>query len=461
MDQSTQTFLQAAQPRQLAELTEWLRFPSISTISAHKADMLQAAQWLVKNMQQSGLENIEVIETAGHPLVYADWLHAGDDKPTILIYGHYDVQPVDPLELWRSPPFEPTVRRGSDGDDLFARGASDDKGQTFIHVKAVEALLQTTGALPVNVKFLVEGEEEAGGKAIAAYVPAHAEKLAADACLISDTGILAPTQPVLTYGLRGGWSCEITVTGPAHDLHSGMFGGPTHNPNQALCELLAALHDQDGRVTIPGFYDHVQEPSVEERALLAKVPYDEARLLADSGAPAVYGESDYSVVERIGARPTLEINGIWGGFITEGFKTVIPSQAHAKISCRLVPDQDPARIGRLVEEYLQALAPPTIRVEVRARGDGSPAYVAPLDAPAIRAAAQAYTEVFGVEPVFKREGGGIPVATVFQAALEIPIVLMGFGLPDDNLHAPNEKMHLPNFYKGIQTSIAFMDELAK
>lgn len=461
MDHAIQTYLQEAQPRQLAELTEWLQIPSISTISAHKADMLQAAQWLVENMQQSGLEHIEIIETAGHPLVYADWLHAGDDKPTVLIYGHYDVQPVDPLELWQTPPFEPTVRRGLDGDDLFARGASDDKGQTFIHVKAVEALLQTTGSLPVNVKFLVEGEEEAGGQAIAAYVPMHTEKLAADACLISDTGILSPIQPVLTYGLRGGWSCEITVTGPAHDLHSGMFGGPTHNPNQALCELLAALHDQDGRVTVPGFYDNVRELSAEERALLARVPYDEERLLADSGAPAVYGEPDYSVVERIGARPTLEINGIWGGFITEGFKTVIPSQAHAKVSCRLVPDQDPARIGRLVEEYLQTIAPPTIRVEVRPRGSGSPAYVAPLDAPAIRAAAQAYQEIFGMEVVFKREGGGIPVATVFQAALDIPIVLMGFGLPDDNLHAPNEKMHLPNFYKGIQTSIAFMDELAK
>ena len=461
MDQTIESFLAGAQARQLTELTQWLRIPSISTISAHKADMVQAAQWLVANMQQSGLEHVEIIETAGHPLVYADWLHAGADKPTVLIYGHYDVQPVDPLALWQSPPFEPTVRPGPHGDDLFARGASDDKGQTFIHVKAVEALLQTTGTLPVNVKFLVEGEEEAGGQAIAAYVPAHVEKLAADACLISDTGILSPTQPVLTYGLRGGWSCEITVTGPSQDLHSGMFGGPTHNPNQALCELLAALHDAEGRVTVPGFYDQVGDLSAEERTLLANVPYDEAQLLADSGAPAAYGERAYTVVERIGARPTLEINGMWGGFITEGFKSVIPSQAHAKISCRLVPDQDPGEIGRLVTAHLQALAPPTIHLEVRPRGAGSPAYVAPLAAPAIRAAVQAYTTSFGVEPVFKREGGGIPVATVFQTALDIPVVLMGFGLPDDNLHAPNEKMHLPNFYKGIQTSIVFMNELAK
>jgi acetylornithine deacetylase/succinyl-diaminopimelate desuccinylase-like protein len=352
------------------------------------------------------------------------------------------------------------VRSGPHGEDLFARGASDDKGQTIIHVKAVEALLKTTGTLPVNVKFLVEGEEEAGGQAIEEYVPRHVDKLAADACLISDTGILSPTQPVITYGLRGGWTCEITVTGPAHDLHSGMFGGPTHNPNQALCELLAALHDEDGRVTVPGFYDNVRALSAEERALLAQVPYDEAKLLADSGAPAVYGEPDYTVVERIGARPTLEINGMWGGFITEGFKTVIPSQAHAKISFRLVPDQNPVRLGRLFEEYLQSLAPPTVSVEVRACGDGSPAYVAPLESPAIRAAANAYQRTFGVKPVFKREGGGIPVATVFQSALNVPIVLMGFGLPDDNLHAPNEKLHLPNFYKGIQTAIAFMEEFA-
>lgn len=458
MTTELQQYLTAAQPRQLQELMDWLRMPSISTISAHKPDLVEAAQWLVANMRQSGFEHVELIETAGHPLVYGDWLHAGADKPTVLIYGHYDVQPVDPLELWTTPPFAPTVRPGPHGDDLYARGAADDKGQTFIHIKAVEALLRCTGTLPVNVKVLVEGEEEAGSRAIADYVPAHTDKLAADLCLISDTGILAPDQPVITYGLRGGWTCEITVTGPAQDLHSGMYGGATHNPNQALCELLAALHDQDGRVTVPGFYERVQELSVAERALAAQVPYDEAKLLADNGAPAAYGEPEYSVVERIGARPTLEINGMWGGFITEGFKTVIPSQAHAKISCRLVPNQDPAEIGQLVTAHLQRLAPPTIKVEVRGRS-GSPAYVAPIDSREIQLAAAAYEEVFGVAPVYKREGGGIPIVTKFQAALGAPIVLMGFGLPDDNLHAPNEKFHLPNFYKGIQTSIAFLQRL--
>lgn len=451
-------YLADAQPRQLQELMNWLCIPSISTISAHKPDMIAAAQWLVENMRQSGFEHVELIETTGHPLVYGDWLHAGADKPTVLIYGHYDVQPVDPLALWTTPPFEPTVRPGPHGDDLYARGAADDKGQTFLHIKAVEALLQCTGALPVNVKLLVEGEEEAGSRAIAEYVPAHTDKLAADLCLISDTGILAPDQPVITYGLRGGWSCEITVTGPAQDLHSGMYGGATHNPNQALCELLAALHDQEGRVTVPGFYDRVQELSAAERTLLAQVPYDEAKLLADNGAPAAYGEPEYTVVERIGARPTLEINGMWGGFITEGFKTVIPSQAHAKISCRLVPNQDPLEIGQLVTAHLQRLAPPTIKVEVRGR-PGSPAYVAPIDSREIQLAAAAYEEIFGVAPVYKREGGGIPIVTKFQAALGAPIVLMGFGLPDDNLHAPNEKFHLPNFYKGIRTSIAFLQRL--
>lgn len=453
-------YLVAEQPRQLQELMNWLRIPSISTIAAHKADMVAAAQWLVAQMQQSGFDHVELIETAGHPLVYGDWLHAGADKPTVLIYGHYDVQPVDPLALWTTPAFEPTVRPGPHGDDLYARGAADDKGQTFIHIKAVEALLRCTGALPVNVKVLVEGEEEAGSRAIADYVPAHTAKLAADLCLISDTGILAPDQPVITYGLRGGWSCEITVTGPAQDLHSGMYGGATHNPNQALCELLAALHDAEGRVTVPGFYDRVQELSATERTLLAQVPYDEANLLADNGAPAAYGEPEYTVVERIGARPTLEINGMWGGFITEGFKTVIPSQAHAKISCRLVPNQDPTEIGQLVTAHLQRLAPPTIKVEVRGR-PGSPAYVAPIDSREIQLAAAAYEEVFGVPPVYKREGGGIPIVTKFQAALGAPIVLMGFGLPDDNLHAPNEKFHLPNFYKGIQTSIAFLQRLGR
>lgn len=460
MNDEVYTYLQEAQARQLAELSEWLRIPSISTIASHKADLAQAAAWLESQMRAAGLENVRQIETGGNPMLYGDWLHAGDDQPTVLIYGHYDVQPVDPLEQWVTPPFEPTVRTGELGDDIFARGASDDKGQTFIHVKAVEALLQTVGRLPVNVKFIVEGEEEVGSASLSAYVPDHADDLAADLCLISDTGILSPDQPVLLYGLRGGWGCEVTVTGPATDLHSGLFGGAIHNANQVLAEILAALHDADGRVTVPGFYDNVRVLSDEERAVLAKVPYSEAELLRDTGAPAAYGEPEFTPVERTGARPTLEITGMWGGYIGEGHKSVIPSQAHAKISCRLVPNQEPARIGRLVTEHLQAITPPTATIEIKSGRDGTHAFLAPFDGPEMQAAARAYAQVFGAEPVFQMAGGGIPITVVFQQALGTPVVLMGFGLPDDNLHAPNEKMHLPNFYKGIQCSVAFLEELA-
>ena len=453
-DSKLDTFLQDAQTRQLDELSEWLRIPSISTLSQHKADVERAAGWLAQKMTAIGLQNVEIIEAGGHPIVYGDWLHAGNDAPTILIYGHYDVQPVDPLELWTSPPFEPSVR----GEDLFARGASDDKGQLFAHVAAVEALLETFGALPANVKFLVEGEEEAGSRSLTAYLPAETEKLAADVCLISDTHILAPDQPLIIYGLRGMWAGEITVRGPSQDLHSGIFGGAVHNPNQALCELLARLHDGGGRVTVPGFYDDVLALTETERNALAQVPYNEEKLMQESGVPAAWGEEGFSVTERIGARPTLEINGMWGGFIGDGFKTVIPAEAHAKVSCRLVPDQQSSAIGPMIEQFLRQIAPRTVEVAVSTL-QHAPATVVPLDVPEMRAAASAYARVFGAEPVFSREGGSIPIATVVQEALGIPILFMGFGLPDDNLHAPNEKLHLPNFYRGIRVGIALMEEL--
>lgn len=453
-DLKLDTFLQNAQPRQLAELSEWLRIPSVSTQSQHKEDVKRAADWLARKMTAIGLQNVEVIRAGGYPIVYGDWLHAAAAAPTVLIYGHYDVQPVDPLELWTSPPFEPSVR----GEDLFARGASDDKGQLFAHVAAVEALLSTYGELPVNVKFLVEGEEEVGSRALTAYLPSETEKLAADVCLISDTHILAPDLPLIIYGLRGMWAGEITVRGPSQDLHSGMFGGAVHNPNQALCALLAQLHDSAGRITVPGFYDDVQALSAEERTALAQVPYDEEKLIQESGVPAAWGEDGFTVTERIGARPTLEINGIWGGFIGDGFKTVIPAEAHAKVSCRLVPDQQSSAVGPLIEQFLRQIAPPTVEVTVNTL-QHAPATVVPLDVPEIKSAARAYTRVFGAEPVFSREGGSIPIATVVQEALGIPILFMGFGLPDDNLHAPNEKLHLPNFYRGIRVGIALMEEL--
>ena len=453
-DSKLDTFLRNAQSRQLDELSDWLRIPSVSTLSQHQADVERAAGWLSQKMTAIGLQNVEVIQSGGHPIVYGDWLHAADDAPTVLIYGHYDVQPVDPLELWTSPPFEPTVR----GENLFARGASDDKGQVFAHVAAVEAFLATSGALPVNVKFLVEGEEEVGSPALTTFLPAETEKLAADVCLISDTHILSPEQPMIIYGLRGVWAGEISVRGPSQDLHSGMFGGAVHNPNQALCALLARLHDSAGRITVPGFYDDVETLTEKERTALAQVPYDESVLLQETGVPAAWGEDGFTVTERIGARPTLEINGMWGGFIGDGFKTVIPAEAHAKVSCRLVPDQESSAIGPMIEQFLRQIAPPTVEVTVNTL-QHAPATVVPLDVPEMQAAASAYTRVFGTEPVFSREGGSIPIATIVQETLGIPILFMGFGLPDDNLHAPNEKLHLPNFYRGIRVGIALMEEL--
>jgi acetylornithine deacetylase/succinyl-diaminopimelate desuccinylase-like protein len=458
-DASMDAYLRDAQKHQCRELIEWLRIPSISTLAEHRADVAQAGEWLARHLQQIGLEHVRLIDTPGHPLVYADWLHAGPNRPTVLIYGHYDVQPVDPLVLWETPPFEPVVKSGPEGDDLYARGAADDKGQVFAHVKAIEALLAIRQMLPVNVKLIIEGEEEVGSPSLLAFVPEHPDLLAADVCLISDTNMRSPQLPVIIYGLRGLWTGELTVTGPSGDLHSGSYGGIVHNPAQALCELLAALHDEQGRVTVPGFYDNVPGLADSERDLLAQVPFGEAELLAETGVPAAYGEPGYSLVERRGARPTLEINGIWGGFTEDGFKTVIPGQARAKISCRLVPNQDPDRIGDLIKSYLQEVAPASVTLHLE-QGQGGAATVVDLDVPAMGAAVRAYQRGFGANPIFSREGGSIPVVPCLQSVLQAPVVLMGFGLPDDNLHAPNEKFHLPNLYRGIRTSIAFLDEMA-
>ena len=455
MSNNVADYLQSARPRQMQELVEWLRIPSISALPAHKQDVRLAADWLADHLRAIGLHNVRLIESDIHPLVYADWLEAGPDAPTVLCYGHFDVQPVDPLAKWDTPPFEPTLR----GNDLYARGASDDKGQTFIHVKAIEALLATRGRLPVNVKLLIEGEEEFGGETIEAYVKTHQAELACDAILISDTHILSPSQPSIIYGLRGMWAAEVTVTTARRDLHSGSFGGAVHNANQALAELLAALHDAEGCVTVPGFYEQVRVLTPDERAALARVPYGETELLAESGAKGAWGEQGYTVTERVGARPTLEINGMWGGFTGDGFKTVIPYEAHAKVSCRLVPDQDPAVITTLIEQHMQKLAAPTMDVKLHVY-HGAPPFLAPFDGEAVQAAARAYARTFGVEPVYMREGGSIPIGTVFQQELGAPVVFMGFGLADDNLHAPNEKMHMPNFYRGIETVIAFFEELA-
>ena len=442
------------QQKFLGELQEFLRIPSISAQPAHQHDIERAAAWLSAQLSTAGFPKVEVMATDGPPIVYAEWLTAGADKPTVLVYGHYDVQPPDPLDEWHTPPFEPSVI----DDDLFARGASDDKGQALIHVKAAEAFHATAGALPVNVKCIFEGEEEIGSPHLTPFIETHRELLAADLGLISDTHILGKTIPAIIYALRGLAYIEVTVTGPDHDLHSGLYGGAVNNPINALCRMIAQMQDEEGHITIPGFYDKVRALTPEESVDLTKVPFEQKAWLEETGVKADWGEPDYTVVERTTARPTLDVNGIWGGYIEPGAKTVLPSQASAKISMRLVPDQDPVEITRLVKDYLLSIAPPTVNISVKDLHGGEGAIVR-RDSPAMKAAFQAYTHVFGTEPIFIREGGSIPVVATFQKILGIETILMGFGLPDDRLHSPNEKFHIPNFYKGIETVVRFMELL--
>lgn len=447
-------YVRERQRESLAELIDFLRIPSISTQPEQQAETAAAAQWLADKLALAGLENVEIIPTPGHPLVYADWLHAGD-APTVLIYGHYDVQPAEPLELWESPPFEPTVR----DDYLYARGSSDDKGQVYIHVKAVEAILKSNGRLPVNVKFIVEGEEEIGGESLSHFIPQNKAKLAADVALVSDTAMVSAQQPAIVYGLRGLCYAFIDITGPKRDLHSGSFGGGINNPLNVLAHIIAKLKDEDGRILIPGFYDNVRPLTEQERDILAQFPLDEAAWLAETGALEPWGEPEFTLVERLGARPTLDVHGIIGGYTGAGAKTVLPSKVHAKVSMRLVPDQDHEEIGRLLKAYIAELAPPSVTVEVTV-GHGAPASITDFNIPAMQAAAQAYATAFGQEPVFMREGGSIPVVSAFQGDLGVETVLMGFGLPSDQIHAPNERFYLPNFYRGIETSIHFLQNLA-
>jgi len=452
----TIAYARTNQERFLAELEEFLRIPSISTQAEHKPDIEQAAGWLRDRLLAAGFPRAEVMPTPGHPVVYAEWMAAGPEAPTILIYGHYDVQPPDPVELWDAPPFEPTIV----GDDLFCRGAADDKGQLYTHVKAVEAFRETAGAPPINVKCMFEGEEESGSPSLAPFIREHAQLLAADVAVVSDTHILGKDLPSIVYGLRGIVYVEVAVTGPDHDLHSGGYGGAVHNPIHALCEMIAGLHDENGHITIPGFYADVRELSPEERAELAKAPFEREAWLREAGVTTDWGEPEYTIVERTSARPTLDVNGMWGGYIEPGAKTVLPGQAFAKISMRLVPDQRPAKITQLIQDHLVAIAPPTISVEVRGLHEGEGAIVR-RDSPAMKAASRAYAEAFGKQPLFVRTGGSIPVVATFQSVLGIETILMGFGLPDDRLHSPNEKFHLPNFYKGIETAIHFMEFLGK
>lgn len=455
MTQTTLRYVKEHHQEALQQLTDLLKIPSISTLPDHARDIHKAADWLANHLKHIGLQHVQVIPTSRHPVVYADWLHA-HNRPTVLIYGHYDVQPVDPLSEWETPPFEPTVR----GENLYARGASDDKGQLFTHIKAVEAFLETEGKLPVNVKFLIEGEEEIGSGSLKEVLPAQKELFQSDLCVISDSHILSPEQPSIVYGLRGMVYGEVEIQGPSHDLHSGSYGGGVHNPLKALCEMVAKLHDENGKVAIPGFYDRVRTVSAEERKELSHLPFTDKKFLQVTGAPATWGESGYTTLERLGARPTLEIHGIRGGFTGEGAKTVIPAKALVKISMRLAPYQSSEEISQLFKKHIEWLAPKTVRVTVRILQSADPVLI-DRKHPAFQAASKAYEASFGAKPVYTLEGGSIPIVVLLQRLFKLPVVLMGFGLPDDRLHSPNEKYYLPNYYRGIECCARFLDELSK
>lgn len=439
-----------------SQLIDFLRIPSISTQPQHKADVRRAAEWLADSMRAAMLENVRLIDIGRHPLVYADWLHAGSDAPTVLIYGHYDVQPPEPLDLWETPPFEPDVRE----DYLYARGAADDKGQLYIHIKAIEAYLQSQGRLPVNVKLIIEGEEEIGSGGLRSFISANAAMLAADSALVSDTAMLAVDKPALVYGLRGNCHMLLTVYGPARDLHSGTYGGGIKNPLNGLAHILAQLQDERGHILIPGFHDRVRPLTLEERETLNTIALDDERWVRDTGAPAVWGEPEYSLVERISARPTLDVTGLVGGYTGIGTMTIIPASAHAKISMRLVPDQDPIEIAERFTDFVQALLPPSLRMEIEIAGASRPALIE-RDTPAMRAAVAAFESSFGQTPIFVREGGSIPVVNSFDEDLQLPTVLMGFGLPGDRIHSPNERFYVPNFFKGIETVIRYLQLLSE
>lgn len=439
-----------------AALEQFIRIPSVSADPAHQQDVLSAAEWLVGALEDAGVPRTRIVATSGHPLVWGE-IPAGENSgttPVLLIYGHYDVQPPDPLELWESDPFAPTERGGR----LYGRGASDMKAQVMATVCALQAVT-ATGELPVTVRFLLEGEEEIGSPSLAAALSANAELFAADVCLNLDSGMHAPDTPTITYGLRGLGYFQINLRGPGRDLHSGAFGGAVANPAQILAELVAGMHDADGRVTLPGFYDRVWEISAEERDRLARLPLTEERILRLSGAPAVWGDSRFSVAERIAARPTLEINGIWGGYTGPGAKTVIPAEAHAKISCRLVPDQRPEEVSEQLHAYMDSCALKTVTWEIQEMAGGAPYYSSP-ETPAHQAFSRALQAVWGRNPLLSRHGGSVPVTSHLEQILQVPSILSGFALPEDQIHSPNESQDIENWYRGISTVTHFLFELA-
>jgi len=451
------TYAEQNHPRFLSELKDLLRIPSVSTLPQHKDDVRRAAEFVAAQLKSAGMENVAVIATAGHPLVYAEWLHAAG-KPTVLSYGHYDVQPPDPLDLWKSPPFEPEERNGN----IYARGAVDDKGQMYMHLKAIESLMKSNGGkLPCNVKVLIEGEEEVGGEAISKYVKENPAKLKSDFALISDTEMFAPDLPTLCVGLRGLIYTELEAVGAKGDLHSGMFGGVAPNPFFALAQIISKLKDENGKILVPHFYDHVDRPSEDELKAWKSLPFNETNYLKnDVGSTELTGEPGFTVQERIWARPTLEVHGMPGGFIGAGAKTVIPSRASAKISMRLVPNMKPAEVLQNFKDFVMSLVPRGIQLNIKIYSTGDPIII-PTDNPYIKKATTAMKEVFNKETVFIRSGGSIPIVADFEQNLHIPSVMMGFGLPDDKLRAPNEKFHIANFYRGIESIIRFLSKLGE
>ena len=454
MDALTQ-YLDQHQDAFLDHLKAVLRIPSVSTDPAHAADCARCAEHIRQDLQRAGMTRTEVIKTSGHPVVYAEWLGA-PGRPTVLVYGHYDVQPPDPLDLWKTPPFEPQLRDGK----LFARGSVDDKGQVYMHLNAVEAHMKVNGKLPVNLKFVIEGEEESGSDSLEGFLTAHRARLDADVIVVSDTAMLGPDQPALTYALRGIMYTQIDVTGPSQDLHSGHFGGAVANPANALSAIIAALKDGDGRITVPGFYDKVRPLTPAEREQMRSLPFDEAAYLHESGSPAPAGEKGYSTLERISARPTLDVNGMWSGYTGPGAKTVLPSKASAKVSMRLVADQDAADLFPKFAAYVKRLAPAGVTVEVTDLHSCLPFLTTP-DHPMLEKARRALNRAWSKPAAMIREGGSIPVMATFQKTHGLPSILMGFGLDDDNVHAPNEKFSLSSYFGGTKSVAYLYEELAK
>ncbi len=453
---AARAYARANGPRFRDELFALLRIPSLSGDPAYAAEVRRAAEWLATHMQSLGLQQVAVMETAGHPVVYGEWLGAGPDRPTVLVYGHYDVVPAALEDGWHTPPFAPVERDGR----IYARGATDDKGQLFIHVKALESYLQTTGAAPVNLKFLIEGEEEVSSPNLRPFIEANLELLRADVCVISDSSMRVIEEPAITHSLRGMSYLEVEVQGPKDDLHSGFWGGATHNPALVLAEILSQLYNSDHTINVPGFYDDVVPLSAEERAMIARNPLSEAQFRQATGVPALWGDQNYTIRERVSARPTLDINGMWSGWSGPGPKTIIPAKAGAKLSSRLVGNQDPHKIYALLKARIEELAPPTVHVTVRLLTTGEPALI-PFDLPAMQAAARAYERGWGHTPVFTRGGGSIPVVADFVKLMQIPVVMMGYGLDDDGLHAANESYSIEMFERGIETAIVYLEELAQ